>query len=229
MQAHEKLEGNLTAALSDCKAVLRFEPKNSEAKKSLERIEAEVKKMTPPAAAVSKSQIENQNILLRASNSGGPAATQVPPATSKAAPWSKYEGQNDYEKIDFISKPPHLRSKETLKRIKITETSPSTANGGGDAPLIEEIHSASHDEPQVQKVPNESIPEETTKTAAKLPIHPGPSGDSNRASKSAEVNAGATVPHPPPQTPKSPAQFHKIWSAANSNLQKYAILKVNPK
>lgn len=234
LQAHENLEGNLTAALSDCEAVLRFEPKNSEAKKCLERIKAELKKQAPPATVVSKSQIENQNILLRASISGGQVAPQVPPVGPKAAPWSKYEGQNDYEKIDFISKPPHLRSKETLKRINITETSPATANGGGDAPLIEEIQSESHDEPLVQEIPKEPIPEKTdvvsTKISSALPIiHPGPSGDSNNANTSAAINANATAPQPPPQTPKSPAQFHKIWSATNSNLQKYAILKVNQK
>lgn len=220
MQAHEKLDGNLVAALSDCETVLRFEPKNSEAKKCLQRIKDALKNQNPPAGTASKNQIEQENILLRASNGGGPVAS-APSAKTAAAVWSKYEGQNDYEKIDFISKPPHLRSKQSLKRIEIMDTSScTTRNGGGDGPLIEEIKSNSHDEIDA---PANAVPS-------------GPAGDITEVAKPSEPKidkssraSSSSSQLLPPPTPKSTAQFHKIWLASNSDQQKYAILKVNSK
>lgn len=223
MQAHEKLDGNLTAALNDCETVLRFEPKNSEAKKCLERIKRAIKEQKVSTAAVSKSQIENKNILLRASNGGEKTLPIANTSTVEmAAAWSKYEGQNDYERIDFISKPPHLRSKQSLKRIKITETTLCTENGvSGDRPLIEEVKSESHEKTIV----------DATDALAAQPIQPGPAGDTENVVdvNDVEIDKKTNVQQTslPPPTPKSTAQFHKIWSSTNSDQQKYAILKVN--
>lgn len=241
MQAHENLDGNLTAALSDCESVLRFEPKNFEAKKCLIRIKAALKEQNPAPSAVvvTKSQIEHENVLLRASNGGGPAAggpgAGAPSIQTTAATWSKYDGQNDYERIDFISKPPHVRSKQSLKRIKISETFSSMANGGGDRPLIEEIKSISSaktdgDATEMPEIPKSVQPEpvdDITSETSTLSALTGPSGDTTNAIESKDVKIDASAAKPPPPTPKSTAQFHKIWLATNTDEQKYAILKVN--
>lgn len=216
MQAHEKLEGNLTAALSDCETVLRFEPKNSEAKNCLKRIKSALKNQKEPAVSVSKSQIENENILLRASSGDGPIAS-VPTVETSAAAWSKYEGQNDYERIDFILKPPHLRSKQSLKRIEITETSSCMGNGAGDAPLIDERDS-----------PGKT--DENAADASAIVVHSGLAADTKNVIDVTDVQTetkASTPQPPPPPTPRTTAQFHKTWLATNSDQQKYAILKVN--
>lgn len=233
MQAHESLDGNLAAALADCETVLRFEPKNSEAKKCLNRLKAALKIQTPPSPAVvvSKSQIDQENILLRASN-GGPA-TSASPIQTAAAAWSKYEDQNDYERIDFISKPPHVRSKQSLKRIKVSESFSCMKNGGGDGSLIEEIKSVSSEEVAATETP--ALPQvlqtdragDITAETSTVSAPPGPSGDTTNAVGSKDAKIDASAAKPPPPTPKSTAQFHKIWLAANSDQQKYAILKVN--
>lgn len=216
MQAHEKLDGNAVAALSDCETVLRFEPKNSEAKKCLDRIKGTMKKQVPSAAPVSKSQIENKNILLRATNGSGFSHTANAAPAETAASWSKYAGQNDYEQIDFISKPPHLRSKQSLKRIKITETTACPENGAGDGLANETTSSVAKENGESSPV---SVPAE-------------PSGDTKTATEVKDVNADTSAsvlqqPLTPPPTPKSTAQFHKIWLATKNDIQRYAILKVN--
>lgn len=205
MLAHEALDdGNSVAALIDCTTVLRFEPTNIEAKKCLQRINDALKKdksrLIPSAAApvaVRKSQIENENILLRASTNDVPVAT-----VEATAPWSKYEDQCDYERIDFISKQPHLRSKQPLESIEITDTfSCDGGNAGGDACRNEKIEYDSSEKADVNAP-----------------------GVNNNEDAAKNVKIDVIAPQP---IPKSTAQFHKIWSATNNDKQKYAILKVN--
>lgn len=100
MQAIEQMPGDLESALSDCKTVLRIEPKNVDAQKSLSRLENLIKGSSKPVKQDSAKVLE-------------------PPVQ---ASWSQFDGKDGYESIDFVGKAPHLRSKEALKRIAIMDS-----------------------------------------------------------------------------------------------------------
>lgn len=90
-------KGDLKAALKDCETVLKLEPKNADAQRSLDRI----RKLVPTTKIVKET---------------------------KPANWSQFETKADFERIDFITKAPHLRSKDPLKRIPIGDGSDKKPN-----------------------------------------------------------------------------------------------------
>lgn len=190
MCAREERNEHLHEALNDCRKILSIEPKNVEAKKALERLEKAVKtekkpKAKPEASNKAKNQIEAQK--------------EPELQAAKEAAWSLFEGTPNYEQIDFVTKPPHLRSKEPLKRVKITEISASSSSN-----ITESSSKAGADEE------NKKSKIEETDTAT--------SEDHKDSIKKAARERELVIP-------KVAAQFHRSWSSVRSAEQKYAILK----
>lgn len=207
MLAHEQCNHNLVAALKDCENVLRLEPKNVDAKKGLERIKNALKQNKEndssddlaAATAERKDRVDNENFVLRAAAT---STIKLPKKSIEQAPWSQYEKQENYEKIDFIQKAPHLRSKEAVKRIDIQEISSTTLNRPIDVAI------------QLPVISNSSSYVEKKILANK-------SNDDDAHTKNAK-NVKTNV-----EIPQSTAQFHRIWHSANDDQQRYEILKVS--
>lgn len=107
MQAIEQNNGDLNAALSDCKMVLEIEPKNADAKRSLDRI---------------------QNLLYAENVKIAQSVKKITKKTEEKLVWSQYENIDGYERIEFVSKEPHLRSKQPMKRINVMEHNDQTSS-----------------------------------------------------------------------------------------------------
>lgn len=156
------------AALSDCRTVLRIEPKNGDAQRNLVKLEA---------------------------TTGSRVAEKSAP---KQEPWSQFEDKDDYERIDFISKAPHLRSKQALNRITITDASnkkiPPTVPDTSDSNRVEEAECAT----------TNGI-DQTIK--------------SNKPAAANTIKQNKVIP-------KNSAQFYKTWMSIKDDAQKFAILKV---
>lgn len=168
MQAHEQMKnGDLKAALNDCKIVLQLEPNNLDAQRSMERI----RKLVPSTKIVDGTKPVN---------------------------WSQYETNSCYERIDFISKAPHLRSKEPLKRIPIGDGSDKKSN------LVSVIAS--------------SITQENPTKTEKPKLKNCPTSNGKIVTP--------TVSHKI-QIPKTSAQFLKTWLSLKNTEQKFEVLKVS--
>lgn len=167
MQAHEQMEdGNLKAALKDCESILKLEPKNVDAQRSLDRI----RKLVPSTKIVKETKSVN---------------------------WSQFETKPGYERIDFISKAPHLRSKDPLKRIPIGDGSDKKPN------LVSVIASS-------------TTQEHPTKT--EKPIK-------NREPNNGKIVTSAAPLKI--QIPQTPAQFFKTWLLLKNTEQQFEVLKVS--
>lgn len=179
MQALEQMQGDLEAALSDCKMVLSIEPKNIDAQRSLSRLEGLVK----PSTKLVKQQVQEE------------------PVAPIRAPWSQFDGKDGYESIEFVGKPPHLRSKEALKRIAVVDSE------GKITPI------------PVATDSNRADDEEST---PKLDI------DQTIATKKPVVNE-KKQPNIPIDLviPRNAAQFYKTWKTITDDSQKFTVLKVN--
>lgn len=167
MQAHEQMEnGDLKAALKDCETILKLEPKNVDAQRSLDRI----RKLVPSTKIVNETKPVN---------------------------WSQFETKPGYERIDFISKAPHLRSKDPLKRIPI-------GDGSANKPNL------------VSVIASSTTQENTTNT--EKPI--------KNCQPSSGKTIAPVVPLKI-QIPKTSAQFFKAWLSLKNAEQKFEVLKVS--
>lgn len=120
-QAREQMNERHDEALSDYEKVLKLEPKNMDAKKSIEKLRKLLTEQKGQKAAVvepTKQQINQNNTLKRES-------AKTANKAEASAVWSKYEQDKDFKPIDFVPKPAHLQSKTPLKRIKIVESKTS--------------------------------------------------------------------------------------------------------
>lgn len=201
MQAREQMnDGDLNEAMRDCQMLLKIEPKNSDAQRSLERIKKRLSDAKSDATSVvtklldgeRKNQFENENFLLRETST---TATSIKVAKTDVgqAPWSKFTNMPDYERIDFVSKAPHLRSKQTLKRIPIgncRSTEQTTKNVG------EHLSSNKSKEPKISDV--EVLNKESLQPSIPIDL----------------------------VVPKTTAQFYKAWSSTKDEKRKFEILKV---
>lgn len=179
MQAREQMNGDLEAAYNDCKTVLRIDPKNVDAQKGLSRLEGLLK---ASGKNVSKQEMEVKN----------PVAKDIL--------WSQNEGQDGYERIDFVTKAPHLRSKQALKRIAIGDSE--------GVPVTVKIDSnRTEDEKSTFKCNIDQTTE--TEPIKKTPYKP------------------ATIENTLKSIPKNSAQFYKTWTSLKDNEQKFIILKVS--
>lgn len=171
MQAQEQMEnGDIMAALKDCEMVLKLEPKNVDAQRSLERI----RKRLPTIKTKTESQVISS--------------------------WSQYENTNGYEKIDFISKSPHLRSKQPLKRIAIND------GCGKKAKMIVELSGSSSSE------------------ETKLIENVKPKNASHTSTNDQTVQSVKPFKL---EIPKTSTQFYKIWLSLNNIDHKFQVLKVS--
>lgn len=199
MQAREQMEaGDLQAALSDCKIVLRIEPKNADAQRSLVRLEGLLK---ASGKKVTKRDLE------------------VEPE-AKPVEWSQFHGKDGCERIDFVTKAPHLRSKQALKRIAIS------VGGGKTTPV------AVVDSNRVNEKIKSSI-DQTAESKAMTANNDSSKSttDSNQTvAKATKATALESKSHVIPVElviPKNSAQFHKTWMSIKDDEQKYKVLKVS--
>lgn len=191
MQALEQMNGDLEAALNDCKTVLRIEPKNLDAQKSLSRLEGLL------------------NASRKTVNVKREVDVKIPPA--KEILWSQYDG---FKQIDFVTKAPHLRSKQPLKRIAIGGSA-STITA---APVQIDSNRTTDDE-----YASKFHIDQTTTTLKTEPIKKTP----NKIAIT--ENTENTLKTIPVQLviPKTSAQFYKTWTSLKENDQKFTILKVS--
>lgn len=136
MQAIEQMQGDLKAAVSDCKIILGIEPKNLDAQRSLERLEGLVK----TSKKTTKTEIKAESMPIEQPS------------------WSQFDGKDGYERIDFITKAAHLRSKTPIKRITILDSdgknTPTPAlNDSNRTELTERIATTNIDQTQATKKP----------------------------------------------------------------------------
>lgn len=167
MQAHEQMEnGDLKMALKDCETILKLEPKNVDAQRSLDRI----RKLVPSTQVIKEMKPVN---------------------------WSQFETKPGYERTDFISKAPHLRSKDPLKRILIGNGSDKKAN------LVSVIASSTTQEnpTKIEKLIKNCQPSNGKIVTPVVPIKI--------------------------QIPKTSAQFFKTWLSLKNPEQKFEVLKVS--
>lgn len=191
MQAREQMNDDLEAALSDCKMVLRIEPKNGDAQKSLVRLEGLLKKT---GKRVTKRDLEVEQPV-------------------KPIVWSKYEGKDGYEQIDFVTKAPHLRSKQALKRIAIGDS-------GAATPIAVAIDSNRADESASKS--------NIDQTAEKTELSKATGDSSKLAAMATTPTSIESKSHAIPfelTTPKNSAQFQKIWLSIKDAEQKFTVLK----
>lgn len=209
MQAREQMtDGDLKLALADCKTVLQIDPKNGDAQRGLARLQKLVS--TTPAAAT-KSTAATATTPTKREHS------MIEPTVPTQALWSQYDGKNGYESIDFITKPPHLRSTEPLKRIAI---------GNGEqrnsiVPVAVEPKQ-SDDGSKPTAATTKLTPPSTPTTTPHI--------DQTKATvKSAASQQKLSSAQPFELViPKNAAQFHRIWISSSNDSQKFAILKVGP-
>lgn len=97
----------LKEASADFKSVLEYDPKNVDAKRGLERIDR-----------LQKEQETSRE------------------AAKRLRQWSQFVHDPDYDQLAYVnSKPPHLRSKDPLTRINVSESDanapPTVVETGG--------------------------------------------------------------------------------------------------
>lgn len=201
MQAHEQMTGgDLKLALSDCKTVLQIEPKNADALRGLDRL---------------------QKLGAAATSTAATKTTTTTTAAAKQTPtqalWSQYDGSNGYERIDFITKAPHLQSKEPLKRIAI--------DNGKQKITVVPVDSKPNDNDS--KVATTKSKPMSIATAAATPP-PTSHIDQTNANVKSVVSKQNTSAAPPINLviPKNSAQFHRVWSSLSDDSQKFTVLKV---
>lgn len=193
MQAREHMQSDLDAALSDCKMILSIEPKNVEAQRGLNRLEQLVKPTT--------------------TTTGTPSSQQEEPKQPSQALWSEFTAKEGFEQIDFVSKPPHLRSKVALKRIAIDD---SEVKRSPIPPVTESIETN-----RIQT---------TTTTTAMVTVTETSNIDQTKTATIKPIVTNDKIqPAKPTELliPKNSAQFHKVWKSTTDNSQRFIILKVS--
>lgn len=203
MQAREQMKGDLEAALSDCKTVIRIEPKNTDAQRSLSRLEGLLK---ASGKKLTKRDLEAEPV-------------------AKPVAWSQFEGKDGFERIDFTSKAAHLRSKQALKRIAIGD------NGGKSTPVPVAIDSNRADETKLkanidQTVDSNTMNVECNATTDLSKKTTGSMGTAAKATKSSIIESKSHVNPVELVIPKNSAQFHKTWMSIKDAEQKFTVLKV---
>lgn len=179
MQAHEQMNSRLEDALNDCRTVLSIDPKNVDAQRSLDRLETLVK----TKSLNSESKVGSQ---------------------SKQVMWSQFDGKEGYERIDFVEKEPHARSKQALKRIAIVDSNGKCA----PVPVITDLHRVENKETTSKPAIDQTV---DVNKPAYAPI-------SNQLKQ-----------HTTPielVIPKNSAQFYKTWTSLKDDEQKFTVLKV---
>lgn len=214
MQAREQMpDGDLKLAWADCKTVLQIEPKNVEAQRGLDRLLKLMKgtpttKMTAAAPVATTTVAAKTDELLTAT-----ATTKLGPSKPKEpaqALWSQYDGKNGYERIDFVTKAPHLRSKEPMKRIAI--------GNGEQKPTVV----------PVPVKPNQSDDgSKSTATKTTPPSTPTtPHIDQTSATVKSVASQQKSTSAQPLAIPKNAAQFNRTWVSLSDDSEKFTILKV---
>lgn len=192
MQAREQANDDLEAAFSDCKMVLCIEPKNADAQKSLVRLDSLLRKS---GKKNTKRDLEVQQ-------------------PAKPVVWSQFEGKDGYEQIDFVTKAPHLRSKQALKRIAIGDS-------GRTTPIAIAIDS--------NRADGSASKSSIDQTAAKTELSKATSAPTTTTTTTTPTSVESKSHVIPVEltTPKNSAQFHKIWMSIKDADQKFTVLKVN--
>lgn len=198
MQAHEQMDGDLLEALNDCKTVLRIEPKNSDAQKSLVRLEAS---LNPTANKVMKLTLDAEPLL-----------TQIP--------WSQFDGDKSCKQVDFVTKAPHSRSKQPLKRIAIGQ------NDLKIEPVSVAMDSIQTSSTTIKPViDSEAI---TPKSHIDQPAKPKETNNNTSESKIPAINeCKPKLIQTKLVIPKNSAQFYRIWKSIKNHEQQFVVLKVS--
>ncbi|XP_031640676.1 RNA polymerase II-associated protein 3 [Contarinia nasturtii] len=188
-QAYEQMKGDLQVAINDYKCILLIDPKNAEAKRSLSRLDG-----------ISKG---SKNIVTQRD-------LKVESVAKKIAWTSQFDGKDGFESIDFVTKPPHLRSNQPLKSITIVDSNEKTTSAPAmiDSNRIVESTSESNIDQTSQKN-NKSIANTKKSKSNKMPVI-------------------EKIPHIIPVDlviPKNSAQFYKTWSSIKDDAQKFTVLK----
>ncbi|XP_055320961.1 RNA polymerase II-associated protein 3 [Sitodiplosis mosellana] len=204
MQAREQMKSDLEAALSDCKTVLRIDPKNVDAQKSLDRLERLLK--------ASGKKITKRDLEVKAA-----AATPVA--------WSQFEGKNGYDRIDFVTKAPHLRSKQALKRMAIGDNGEKAT----PTPMAIDSNRAEETKPLLSNIDQTAESKTMTVTSNAMADLSKTSTDLGKTvAKATKPILVESKPHVIPvelATPKNSAQFHKTWMSIKNADQKFTVLK----
>lgn len=213
MQAREQMPGgNLKLAWADCKMVLQLDPKNGEAQRGLDRL-LKLMKGTPTATkATAATAVKTPELLTATATTKREHSTSKPNVPTQAL-WSQYDGKNGYERIDFVTKAPHLRSKEPLKRIAI-------GNGEQKTTVV----------PVTVKPKQSDDGSKTTTTTKPTPPSTATPTTPHIDQTNATVKSIASQQKPtlaqPLVIPKNAAQFERTWASSSDDSQKFTILKV---
>lgn len=209
MQAREQMSGgDLKLALADCKMVLQIEPKNGDAQRSLERLQKLLNTTTTPLTTPATTT--------KTATVTTPTKREhsiIEPIVPTQALWSQYDGKNGYERIDFITKEPHLRSKEPLKRIAI-------GNGEQKNTVVPVTV-----EPKQSDDCSKTTAEATT-TKPKPPSTTHIDQTNNTVKSIASQKKISSAQPIELVIPKNPAQFQRVWLSCSNDSQKFTILKV---
>lgn len=182
MQAREQMNDDLDAAVSDCRTVLRIEPKNIEAQRSLDRLENLVKKSNKTCKSVPKEE----------------------PKPKQPSTWSQFDGKDEYERINFITKEPHTRSKQALKRIAIVDSNGKCT----PVPVATDSNRVKNQESPLNSDIDQTID-------VKKPANEPSASELKQHTTTNEL-----------VIPKNSAQFYKIWTSLNDDEHKFTVLKV---
>lgn len=214
MLAREQMpDGDLKLALADCKMVLQIEPKNIDAQRGLERLQKLMK--TTPVTTTTTTTATTKAADEMAITATATTIKREHSANESTVPtqalWSQYDGKNGYERIDFITKAPHLRSKQPLKRIAI---------GNGEQKIT------------VDSKQSDNVSKTTSTTTTKATPPPTPTTPQLIDQTNATAKSIANQQKPSTATPidlvmpKNAAQFQRTWSSLSDDSQKFTVLKV---
>lgn len=217
MSAREELNENLDAALNDCQKILTIDQKNGDAKKALVRLQNKGNVKSVSTASVNKNVELTNGIQPNKSNE------VVAPKAEENVLWSQFQNLSNYEPIDFVTKPPHLRSKESLKRLKITEISSNKIK-------LEHPSTSKRDEKveEEQKKIKIDVKNEVEKINEEINEVKKVDGTKEEVKEFEEEAKKNVVVEPKLQElviPKTTAQFHKSWLSTRTAEQKYVLLK----
>lgn len=215
MQAYEALNSNLDEALKDCETILKLEPKNMDALRSSERLKKlisakKIKEKSEKSVEykINEDDVNKNEFRIKETSS---SKIKKSKAATIHAPWSKdLEQQNKFKQLSFVQKPPHLRSKEPLKRLRIDAVtefmSIDSILNGNASELMKPVKEAS----TVLEITNQQ--------------------NMTNQTNGMDHNGNITEPLIVPENflkPKTTTQFHRAWTTAENDVQKAAILEVN--
>lgn len=211
MLAYEQLKINLNEALSDCQTALEIEPKNTDALRSLDRIQQLINSKEKTIEFKTDTNLNKSEFTIKETASTKLKKSEKATIT---VPWPKDLSENQkFKKTEFIHKAPHLRSKEPLKSIKIDEVFAFSD--------VETKLAANTESPQA------TVTEEAEASATSGRKENVLESQINDPDHNGNFEAIPVVPDKFLK-PKTTTQFYRAWNTYQNRAQRSKIIEVSP-